>query len=350
MQAIKNFFQKNALKLLFITLIALLVSVVMPLPFYSEEPGSAQNLTKHVEVSDKKPDVKGEYLLTSVGIRQVNVWGIVDAWFNPHKTIISEADALGGSTLQQDQALNALYMAASINQAKVNAYERADIPYKRAFNGIYVLNVQADSDFLDVLTAGDVITSVDGKTFNNTQDFQEYIRSKSIGKDLMIGFEHNGKSETATRKTIRLGSKGETAGIGITLTEDTEIEGTPKITADLGAVGGPSGGLMLTLEMYDAITEDDLARNRVIAGTGTIDPDGNVGEIGGMDKKIIAARDAGATIFFAPYVKQNSQYQKETGNTQTNYEIAKETAQKYAPDMEIVPVKTLDDAITYLRK
>ncbi|AIG65426.1 SepM family pheromone-processing serine protease [Weissella tructae] len=349
MQRIKNFFQRNALKLLFITLITLLISVVMPLPFYSEEPGSAQNLTEHVEIANKNPDVSGEYLLTSVGIRQVNVWGIVDAWFNPHKTIISEADALGGSTMQQDQALNALFMASSINQAKVNAYERADIDYTRVFNGIYVLNVQADSEFLDVLSPGDTITSVDGKTFTSTQEFQDYIRSKGIGDALTIGFEHNGKAETAKRKTIRLGTKGELAGIGITLTEDTEIKGQPEITADLGAVGGPSGGLMLTLEMYDAITGADLARGRVIAGTGTIDPDGNVGEIGGMDKKIIAARDAGATIFFAPYVKQDKKYQKETGNTQTNYEIAKETAAEYAPDMTIVPVETLDDAIAYLR-
>jgi len=350
MQRIKHFIDRNAIKIIVISTIALLISIVLPLPLYAEQPGSAKNLSEHVEVAGKKPKIDGSYMITAVGMRRVNLWGAIGAIMDPHQSLMSEDDALGGASMQQDQALNALYMTSSINQAKVNAYREAGLDYKRIFKGIYVLNVQANSNFADVLSVGDTITAVDDKKFNSTHNFQNYIKEKPIDTNIKLTYEHEGTSKDATRKTISLGGKDNQSGIGIILAEDTEIQGTPEIEADLGAIGGPSGGLMLTLEMYDAMTPEDLAKNRQIAGTGTIDPKGNVGEIGGIDKKIIAARDAGAKIFFAPYVQPNAEYKKIMGDTPTNYELAKKTAEKYAPDMTVVPVRTLNEAIVYLRK
>ncbi|MCW0952876.1 PDZ domain-containing protein [Weissella ceti] len=350
MRKIINYFEIHGLKLMLASLVIIIISILLPLPVYVEQPGSAKDLSDNVEISDKKPDLNGEYMITSVGIKRVNIWGVASAMMSPHKTLLSEDDVLGGATMQQDQALNALYMSASINQAKVNAYHEAKIPYKRVFQGIYVLNIQANSNFSDVLSLGDTITAVDGKKFTNTVDFQKYIQSKKVGENIRLTFEHAGEEQTATRKTIGIGEKQAVSGIGIALAEDASIEGSPDIDADMGSIGGPSGGLMLTLEMTDALTDQDLARGRKIAGTGTIDNDGNVGEIGGIDKKIIAARDAGATIFLAPYVASTKAYREETGNTQTNYEVAKATAKEYAPDLTVVPVKTLAEAISYLRK
>ena len=43
-----------------------------------------------------------------------------------------------------------------------------------------------------------------------------------------------------------------------------------------------------------------LRNGRIVAGTGTIDRDGNVGDIGGIDKKVVASAREGAAIFFAP--------------------------------------------------
>jgi PDZ domain-containing protein len=65
-------------------------------------------------------------------------------------------------------------------------------------------------------------------------------------------------------------------------------------------IGGPSAGMMFALGILDKVGKTDLTHGRFIAGTGTIDPDGNVGAIGGIQLKMIAARDAGATIFLAP--------------------------------------------------
>ncbi len=67
-----------------------------------------------------------------------------------------------------------------------------------------------------------------------------------------------------------------------------------------------------------------------MAGTGTIQASGEVGGIGGVRQKVVAAEAAGAEIMFVP---------------EANYEEAL-TAQR--DDLELVPVATLDEALAYL--
>ena len=72
------------------------------------------------------------------------------------------------------------------------------------------------------------------------------------------------------------------------------------ITLDVKDTGGPSGGMIFTLGVIEELTPDDLLQGRKVAGTGTIDPAGNVGPIGGIDEKLIAAQRVGVTVFLAP--------------------------------------------------
>jgi PDZ domain-containing protein len=64
--------------------------------------------------------------------------------------------------------------------------------------------------------------------------------------------------------------------------------------------GGPSGGMIYALGVIELFTSDDLLQGRIVAGTGTIDTLGQVGSIGGVSEKIIAAKRAGATLFLLP--------------------------------------------------
>ena len=57
---------------------------------------------------------------------------------------------------------------------------------------------------------------------------------------------------------------------------------------------------MFSLAIYTQIADPGLRNGRIVAGTGTIDRDGNVGDIGGIDKKVVASSREGAAIFFAP--------------------------------------------------
>lgn len=90
---------------------------------------------------------------------------------------------------------------------------------------------------------------------------------------------------------------------------------------------------MLSLTIYDLITNKDIARNRVIAGTGTIDINGNVGEIGGVKYKIKGAVKDNADIFFVP---------------KDNYNEAKKIVDKNKYRIKLVKVETLKDAVDYL--
>ena len=123
------------------------------------------------------------------------------------------------------------------------------------------------------------------------------------------------------------------------------------ITVDqlLTGESGPSAGLMFSLAIYTQIADTGLRNGRIVAGTGTIDRDGNVGDIGGIDKKVVAASRQGANIFFAPDNPVTEEAKKADPNAKSNYETALEAAKTIKTEMKIVPVKTLQDAIDYLK-
>ena len=114
-------------------------------------------------------------------------------------------------------------------------------------------------------------------------------------------------------------------------------------------IGGPSAGLMFSLSIYTQIAEPTLRNGRIVAGTGSIDRDGNVGDIGGIDKKVVSAAKKGATVFFAPNNPVTEEVKKANPHAKSNYDTAVEAAEMIKTDMKIVPVKTLQDAIDYLK-
>jgi len=80
-----------------------------------------------------------------------------------------------------------------------------------------------------------------------------------------------------------------------------------------------------------------------------VDREGKVGDIGGIDKKVVSAAKKGATVFFAPNNPVTEEAKKANPNAKSNYDTAVEAAEMIKTDMKIVPVKTLQDAIDYLK-
>jgi PDZ domain-containing protein len=105
------------------------------------------------------------------------------------------------------------------------------------------------------------------------------------------------------------------------------------------STGGPSGGLMQSLYVFNALTSKDYTNGLKIGGTGTIDVDGNVGYIGGVRQKIITAIGNNIDIFFVPYLND------EDGD---NYIEALKAMEEFDSDMILVGVSTIDEAIEYL--
>lgn len=318
----------------------------LPLPRYIEGPGEADNLKSFVSMPGHPDKHKGKYMITSVALSQARPVTYLYAKLNAYYSIESIDAVTGGESNATYDKVQNFYMQSAINESIYTAYKAAHKPVTRHYLGIYVLSVDAKSPFASALQVGDTVTKVNGRHFNTMVGYQQYIQHQKVGQRATITYQHGGKTKRVTKKLMRLPTKK--AGIGITLTDNVKVTAKPKVSIDAGQIGGPSGGLMFSLQVYTQVTGKDLRHGRNIAGTGTVDGDGNVGEIGGIDKKIIAAKRAGATVFFAPYVKPSKLLLKYEEHHQTNYQLAKATAKKYAPNMKVVPVKTFTDAVHYL--
>lgn len=319
-----------------------------PLNSYIEGPGNASNLRSFVKIKGHPDHGKGSFMITSVAIQQARPATYVMAKMVPYLSIEKAEDVTGGQNSSTFDRVQKFYMQSSINEAIAVAYKAAHQAVTKKYLGIYVLQVQSNSKFKHVIHVGDTITKVNGHHFNTAQGFQKYIGKQKVGAPLTVTYQRDGKSHQVTRKLVRL--TGNRAGIGILLTNNMKVKTKIPVKVDPGQLGGPSGGLMFTLQIYQQISGQDLQRGRKIAGTGTIAPDGSVGEIGGIDKKVIAAHRAGAQIFFAPYVKPTKLLLKYEEGHQTNYQLAKKTAKKYAPGMKVIPVTSFKQAVNYLEQ
>jgi Lon-like protease len=148
------------------------------------------------------------------------------------------------------------------------------------------------------LLAGDAIDTVDGTKITSVDQFQFLLKQTKPGQSILV--EYRRKNGPPGTKKITLGqNKDRSYGfLGVSV---REAPWAPfQITFNLANIGGPSAGLMFSLAVIDKLTTGDLADSKFVAGTGTIDPDGKVGAIGGITHKMLAAHDAGATVFLVP--------------------------------------------------
>lgn len=348
MKKMKN---KSVIKGILMVLAAILIVGIFlwPLPYYVESPGATINLKEIITVNDKEDKEDGSFSLTSVGIQQATAFRALKAKIAPFQELVSEDELTGGATSEEYAQMQEYYMESSQNAAIQQALELADKSYKMEFKGVYVMSVDKSSNFYGKLSVGDTVTKVDGKEFQSSEDFMKYVKSQKVGQTVKITYLHENKEEEASGKLIEL-STDKKPGIGITLTDHTEISSSEKIDFDTEQIGGPSAGLMFTLEIYEQLTKENLRQGRKVAGTGTINSDGEVGRIGGIDKKVASANEDGVEIFFAPDDTIDADMKKEYPDLKSNYEEAKAAAKKLDSDMKIVPVKTVQDALDYLEQ
>ncbi|WP_020155639.1 SepM family pheromone-processing serine protease [Caldibacillus debilis] len=315
-----------------------LFAAFFPLPYYVTRPGMAKELDSvvHVENGDR---AEGKFFLTTVRMGRATIITYLMAKFQDYSEILPlDSVRLENETDEEYNVRQLYYMEESKENAIQAAFKAAGESYEVRHKGVYVLGVVKGMPAEGVLQAGDRIIAVDGKTFDSSDRFISYVQSKKEGDKITVTFLRKGK-EHRKKILVRRIPELNKPGIGITLVEDKEVKTKRKVTIDTEEIGGPSAGLMFTLEIYNQLTKGDLTKGYRIAGTGTIESDGKVGPIGGVDQKVVAADKEGAEIFFAP---------NENGKRDSDYQMAVETAKRIGSKMKIVPVDTLSDALAYL--
>ncbi len=326
--------------------IILAVSIYVPLPYYISRPGSAMELAPIIQVEGGTKNEKGTFMLTTVRMGEANLAWYMYSHFSPDAELIDKKLVVNpGESSEEYTKRELAVMQNSQMLAEAVAFQRAGYPIKVENQGVAVMGTIAGMPAQNVFTIGDVITQIDQQRTPTTTELLAYLSNKQAGDTIEVHFQRDGKEQAASITLAALppdaGTNKSRAGFGIRPENKQYVQIPKKVTISSQRIGGPSAGLMFTLEIYDQLKPDiDLTRGYRIAGTGTISADGTVGRIGGINHKIVAAENAKAEIFFAP---------DDRSGDVSNYQEALATAKRIGTKMKIVPVRTVDDALSYLQ-
>ena len=327
MKKIINLIKKN---IIFITVIILtILSFEIEFPYYIEAPGGLLNTSDRIEIQGY--DTMGDFNMTYVTKLKANVISLLIAYVRKDWDIIDKDDVvLSNETEKENEIRSSLLLDESTNNAIILAYQKALFDIKINNTDLYItyIDEQANTD----LKIGDRIVSINDTDVETYEDANKII-------ELLDQEKMKIKVINDDKEYIRYAYKTyfeDQLLIGIVITEYKEIETDPSIKLSFKSYeSGPSGGLMMSLSIYYSLMQINPNKSLKIAGTGTIDEYGNVGEISGIKYKLKGAVNEKADIFIVP--------------SGTNYEEAIKEKQKNNYNIDIVAVSTFDEAIEYLK-
>lgn len=240
----------------------------------------------------------------------------------------NEERQISDESISDIEKRNKIMRDNSLDIATMVAYKAADKEITIKDKKNVVIGVTKDNG----LEVGDVILKTDGQECDDIKEIKKIISSKEVGDTITFKVLRNNKEEEIKSKILL---EDNTKVIGVVIITEYDYDIDPEINVKFKKTeSGASGGLMLTLTIYNAISDEDIIKGRNIAGTGTISPDGTVGEIDGIKYKIMGAAQDKMDIVFVP---------------SANYDEAIKTKEKYNYDINIIKVDTFDEAVEYLK-
>jgi len=288
----------------FATILLGSVLMLLPVPFVVLRPGPALNTLGRegghplISVSGHASyPASGSLDLTTVTVdggpdQRLLLFEALHAWFDDTLTVAPEkAIYPPGESLEKSRANDQKDMTTSQESATVAALLELGIPVPATLTVAATDGVPAGSP----LRVGDVVTAVGGTPVPDLVSLTTRIRRARPGSTVAVTVRRGGAERVLQAPTKAF--QGRTI-LGIQL--DPAFHPPFQVTIRIDNIGGPSAGTMFALGIIDLLTPGDLTGGKDIAGTGTIDADGTVGPIGGIQQKLNGARRAGATWFLAP--------------------------------------------------
>ncbi|WP_327150013.1 YlbL family protein [Nocardia sp. NBC_01329] len=317
---------------LFPVLLFGVVGSVYTVPFVALGPGPTFDTLGEVDglavvqVSGAEVDrTSGHLNMTTVAVRDgLTIFEALGFWVSGRHGIVPRAEVYppGVSREEVDES-NEQDFATSESNAEVAAMHQLNLP-----TAVLVHEVSEEGPAHDVLRAGDQIVSVNGKPVATTQDVVTEVSSRAPGTVLTMVYRRDGAEQTAN---VTLAARPDDEAKGFLGLTPTEAAAPPvQIDFNLADIGGPSAGLMFSLALVEKLSPGDLDGGSFVAGTGSIDENGKVGAIGGIQYKMMAAREAGAETFLVP-----------AGN-------CNEASQRVPEGLRLVRVETLAGAVQAL--
>jgi PDZ domain-containing protein len=318
------------------TAVAIAVSVLVPVPYVILGPGPTLNTLGKDSSGQPLITISGHASYPTTGHlnlvtvsyqgcagNRFNIFTALVAWLNPHQAVVPEGEICpAGQTQKQTQEQDTQEMTSSQSTATAAALTQLHIPYTTE---VVVVQPQKGFPAYGVLKAGDVITEVDGQPVTSQGGLTRLVYARPAGSTLTLTVIRDGQSRQVQVGTRQ--SEGHPV-MGVQIREQYKFPFEVKIS--VGDIGGPSAGMMFSLGIIDKLTKLDLTAGRFIAGTGEITASGQVQPIGGIQQKMVGARNAGATIFLTPAAN------------------CADTKGAVPAGLRLVKVSTLNQAVTYL--
>lgn len=325
-------FIKDNYKDIIILFIVILIAIC-PLPYYIYTSGGTININDRV-IIDNSYKSEGSLNLAYVSQIRATIPSFLVSYVIPNweREKIDNYKASSKESDKDIEVRDKLYLEESnLNALKV-AYNAAGKTLDIKNNKYHIVYV--DDKVEEDIKVGDVILKADGSDIVDLKDYKALVDSKDYGDIIKLELLRNNKELTVDVKVRKIDDRKLT---GISLVNIYEYTADPSIKFKFDKnESGSSGGLMLALSIYDKLTPDDLTKGKKIVGTGTIDSDGKVGEIGGVKYKLMGAVKAKASVFLAPKGENYNEcikLQKEK-----NYKI------------KILEIDTFEDALNKLKE
>lgn len=309
---------------------------VQPRCYVALYPGPTEDILRTIQVpAEKTYASSGEFLLTTVA---------VDAELDPVewlRTAVSSRvrqvprDVLYPPGTSEDvvRRQNVAQMDESQLLAAGAALRHLGYEVDLQSQGAEVVEVDPELPAGRTLTRGDVIVEIAGESVTDAVGAVDAVRVLPPDEEVMVTILRDGE-----RLEVPVAPTGDPEGSGETILGAVvrdHVVLPVDVRLDAGQIGGPSAGLMFALAVVDVLGADDLTGGRVIAGTGTIDLDGNIGAIGGIRQKILGSLERegarAADVFLVPA---------------DNLDEAR--GAPVASGVLLVPVATLSDALAAL--
>ena len=322
---IKKYIIDNHNFLLFLVAFTLVLNIKVP--YVIKRPGGIISLNDRVTIDGKK--MKNNFYTSYVSVSEGRVVTYVASLVMPRWDLEKLSSFSSGEDLSYKEISNIqkISMDNSNNLAIKLVYDRLNIPYEEINNGLYVY--YSDPEYKNDFKPQDKILKCQNNQVLTHDDLSSCINAND---KLEIVVKRGKKDVTIKPKIYSLDGK---KILGIIVFNDIKLKSEMNVKInDKENEQGSSGGLMTTLAIYDAPSDSKLSKGRKIAGTGTIEEDGKVGEIAGVKYKLLGADKQNVDVFFVP---------------RYNYLEAKNVKKKYHLKLKLVVVDTLDDAINYLK-
>ena len=314
-----------------------LLGGLVQVPYVSIGPGPTYDTLGSVDdqvvvqvEGEKTYKTSGQLRMTTVSIKDdVSLFGALGLWVSGRNALMPREEYFGPGQTEDDlQRENKKMFQDSQSDAEVAALRYLKYPVK-----VVAQEITRGAPADQVLEPGDRLFEVNGHEIKVQEDVRDALKGTKPGQAVEISYEHG--DQPRETKAVKLGKASDYGSddraegfLGLLPIDRADVNF--QTTIHLEDVGGPSAGLIFALAIVDKLTPGELEKGKTVAGTGEIDVKGNIGLIGGIPFKLVAASDAGATTFLVP-----------EGNCAE--------AKANAPDgLRLVKVDTLDSAVKAL--